>query len=124
MTILSPHHRVYWKQFDFRRAKVFSVANLKYLENNMLRAIDIWKRLDKSCAIRYRCFQVIPNGGYFVQSTDYYHLPLKESDLRFVDAQFIELIIEDPLGSDKKTYSSIEEAIEMHRRIFSEDDEE
>jgi len=44
----------------------------------MFKPIDIWKRLDHTTAVRYRCFQRLTDGQFCVQSADYYYLPIRE----------------------------------------------
>ena len=41
----------------------------------MFKAIDVWRRVSDSEAVRYRCFQCLQTGKYSVQSADFYRLP-------------------------------------------------
>jgi hypothetical protein len=51
----------------------------------MFKAIDIWKKLDDTAAIRYRCFERIADGQFCVQSADYFHLPLRQDQVKAME---------------------------------------
>jgi len=85
----------------------------------MYKVIDVWKIISDNCAARYRCFQILSSGKYYVQTCDYYYLPIDSNQLRFLEHQFIELLIEDPPNINRM-YSSLEEAIAMHDKEFNQ----
>jgi hypothetical protein len=87
----------------------------------MFKAIDIWKRLDDMVAIRYRCFQHLADGQFCVQSADYYHLPLHDDQVRSLDKQFLELLIEESPDRRSVLYPTLEEAIAMYELEFADD---
>ncbi|MCY3018832.1 MAG: hypothetical protein NTW87_07370 [Planctomycetota bacterium] len=86
----------------------------------MLRAIDVWKRLDEKTAVCYRCFEVLNGGGFCVQNKDYYYLPADAKQERYFHSQFVELLCEESPESRSGVYPSLVEAI----RAFDEDFEE
>jgi hypothetical protein len=87
----------------------------------MFKAIDIWKRLNDATSVRYRCFQRLIDGQFFVQSADYYHLPLREEQVRTLDRQFLELFIEEAPDQRSSLYPTLEEAIAMYGLEFADD---
>lgn len=91
------------------------------LDKAMFRAIDIWKQINDTTAIRYRCFQRLTDGLYCVQSADYYHLPIRSDQVRVLDQQFLELFLEAAPDKRSQLFSTLEEAIAMHDRDFSDD---
>jgi hypothetical protein len=86
----------------------------------MLRAIDVWRRLDDQTAVCYRCFEVLNGSGFCVQSKDYYHLPANAKQKQYFQSQFLELLCEEPPESRSGVFPSLQEAI----RAFDEDFEE
>ncbi|KAM3093803.1 hypothetical protein ACKFKF_28630 [Phormidesmis sp. 146-12] len=87
----------------------------------MFKAIDIWKRIDDTAAIRYRCFQRLTDQQFCVQSADYYYLSLNEKQIRTLDQQFLELFIEESPDQRSAFYSTIEEAIAQYDQDFADD---
>ena len=87
----------------------------------MLRTIDVWKKIDDTTAIRYRCFQRLSDNGYCVQSADYYYLPINEEQVKNLDRQFLELLIEEPPDERSTVYQSLEEAIVMYDKEFEDE---
>lgn len=87
----------------------------------MFKAIDIWKRLDDTTAVHYRCFQHLTNGQFCVQSADYYHMPIREEQVRMLDRQFLELFIEEAPNQRSSLYPTLEEAIAMYDLEFADD---
>jgi hypothetical protein len=69
-------------------------------------AIDVWRKQSDGTAIRYRCFKVLPEGGYCVQSADYY--PAANGDL---EKQFIELLLEQEPDKRSGVFATLQEAI-------------
>lgn len=87
----------------------------------MFKAIDLWKRIDDTVAVRYRCFQRLTDGQFCVQSADYYHLPLNEEQVRILDKQFLELFIEESPDQRSSLHPTLEEAIAEYEIEFVED---
>src|SRR5215472_6771855 len=84
----------------------------------MFRSIDVWKILNAQTLVRYRCFQLLTNNRYCVQSADFYTLPLDESRVRSLEAQFVELLIEQRPDERTDTFASLQEAIAHHDEEF------
>ena len=87
----------------------------------MFKAIDIWKRIDDTAAIRYRCFQRLTDRQFCVQSVDYYRLPLNEKQIKTLDQQFLELFIEESPDQRAALHPTIEEAIAQYDRDLADD---
>lgn len=86
----------------------------------MYKAIDVWKRSDDTTVVRYRCFQVLPQNRFCVQSVDYYRIPLNKLQIEALDRQFLELLLEEAPDDRNKTYNSLEEAIAKYDEDFAE----
>ncbi len=84
----------------------------------MFKAIDVWKRLGKGRLVRYRCFQVLPGGGYCVQSADFYDAGQAEEAAAEHERQFLELLREQAPDARSSTYDTLEEAIAAHEGEF------
>ncbi len=88
------------------------------MEDKIYRSIDVWRRKNSNCAIRYRCFEIIGEGKFYVQSADCHYFPTDHNQTKNHDNQFLELFLET--SPDKRTegYPTIKEAIEMHENEF------
>jgi hypothetical protein len=84
----------------------------------LFKAIDVWKRISDSEAVRYRCFQCLQTGKYCVQSADFYRLPEKPVQSANLERQHIELLIEQAPDERAGTYETLEAAIEAHEAEF------
>ena len=87
--------------------------------SNLFKAIDVWRRLDGR-TVRYRCFQVIPGGGFCVQSADFYRLPIDAQQAHRLDEQFVDLLIGQAPDQRDLTFPSLEEAIAHHDQEFTD----
>ena len=87
----------------------------------MFKAIDIWKRIGDTAAIRYRCFQRLTDQQFCVQSVDYYYLPLNEKQIKTLDQQFLELFLEESPDQRSTFHSTVEEAIAQYDQDFADD---
>jgi hypothetical protein len=85
---------------------------------NLYRVIDVWKKLDGTSAIRYRCFKSLNSKRYCVQSADFYRLPLDQKQVSSLDAQLVELFVEQEPSSRSAEYPTLEEAIAAHDKDF------
>jgi len=86
-----------------------------------MRAIDVWKRLEKGRAVRYRCFENLANGRFSVQSADFFQKPVTAEKLRQSDQQFVELLLEDDPFKRAGSFPSLEEALAAHEQKFASD---
>lgn len=85
---------------------------------NLYKAIDVWKRLDDSTAVRFRCFESLRSGRFCVQSADFYRLPLHAAHVANLDRQFVELFVEQEPSNRNAEFTTLEEAILMHDKEF------
>jgi hypothetical protein len=92
-----------------------------YLLETMFKAIDIWKRIDDTAAIRYRCFERLADGQFCVQSADYYQLPLNEQQIKALDQQFLELFLEASPDQRSSSHPTLEAAIAQYAQDFADD---
>lgn len=81
----------------------------------------MWRQLDDDTLQRYRCLQVVPDGGYCVKSSHLYRYPLslddqqvKQAEYYFVDGMFQDGLVE----LMKETYPTLEDAIAAHDKDF------
>lgn len=86
--------------------------------NKLYKAIDIWKRMGNGSVVRFRCFEILGENQFCVQSADFFHLPIDEKQMKYLDNHYIELFIEDAPDERSDTYPSLEEAIAAHEIIF------
>jgi hypothetical protein len=84
----------------------------------MFKAIDVWKRISDSEAVRYRCFQCLQTGKYFVQSADFYRWPGNPDQSAQLERQHTELFIEQGPDARSGAYETLEAAIKAHDAEF------
>ncbi len=84
----------------------------------MFKAIDAWKRISASKAVRYRCFQSLQTGKYSVQSADFYRLPENPAQSAQLERQHIELFVEQPPDERTGAHETLKAAIEAHETEF------
>ena len=85
----------------------------------LYRSIDVWKR-DSSGITRYRCFELLPSGGFCVQSSDYFQNSASHDQAAYLDQQFIGLLLEDAPDSRSGVFYTLEKAIAHHDLDFSD----
>ena len=90
----------------------------------MFRAIDVWKRLDDGGLARFRCFEILPDRRYCVQSVDFYYDPSDAKRIQESEQQFLELLLEAAPNQENETYATLEEAIANHELDFQEFEDE
>ncbi len=83
----------------------------------LYKVIDVWKRLEAG-AIRYRCFELIPDGKFCVQSADFYSRQSPKPGAESLDKQFIELFLEQAPDDRSAVFNTIEEAVAWHDHQF------
>jgi len=82
------------------------------------KAIDVWSRKNKSTVVRYRCFQLLPDSGYAVQSADYYNAPLRDARPAEHEKQFLELFLEEDPKVRSPLFPTLVEAIRAFDQEF------
>ena len=87
----------------------------------LFKEISVWRRVDDNTLLRYRCLQVLPDGGYFVKRSHSYREPItldseqiKTAEFYFLDGMFGDALLEIP----KETFDTLEEAIAQHDKDF------
>ena len=103
--------RVVWYSFTSAEARADRT-------NPMFKAIDVWKRISDSEAVRYRCFQCLQTGKYCVQSADFYRLPENPAQSDQLDRQHIELFVHQVPDERTGSCDTLEAAIEAHEEEF------
>jgi hypothetical protein len=81
--------------------------------------VNVWKRIDENALVRYRCFRILPDNKYVVQSADFYNLPLDDKQISYLSKQFIQLLCEEEPAVRSDVFDSLEEAIAAHDLDFS-----
>jgi hypothetical protein len=82
------------------------------------KALDVWARKNGKAVVRYRCFQLLPDGGYSVQSADHYHAPFDGIRAGQLDKQFLELFSEEAPEARSPLFPTVDEAIRAFVREF------
>ncbi len=81
--------------------------------------IEVWSRLGDQRLVRYRCFQIQPDGSFCVQSADFFTRPAEPDRLKESDLQFLDLFLEQAPDERSEVFGSLEEAIEHHEKEFA-----
>jgi len=84
------------------------------------KTIDVWTRKDKGRLVRYRCFQSLRDGGYCVQSADFYNAPFADARPERHEKQFLELLLEEDPKERSPLFPTLIEAIRAFDRDFRE----
>lgn len=87
------------------------------MSETFYRAVDVWIRRAPGALTRYRCFELLPAGGYCVQSADFYSAA-DPKPMSSGESQFLELLLEEAPDQRSEVYPTLEEAIQAHDREF------
>jgi hypothetical protein len=87
------------------------------MNEKLYKSVDIWQRRENAVA-RYRCFHILPDNLYSVQSVDFYRPPFGDQAVIEFDKRFLDLFVEEAPESRSKGYSSLAEAIAAFDREF------
>ncbi len=83
----------------------------------------MWRRIDDDTVIKYRCLQVLPEGGYCVKISHLYRYPLHSIDdeqIKQAEFYFLDGLFQDGMTKlTMKTYSTLEKAIKKHDKDFA-----
>ncbi len=79
--------------------------------STLYRLINVCRRLSHNEAVLYRCFELIPERGFVVQSADRIRLPVSLEHMQHHERQLWELFCEVAPEERSKPFASIEEAI-------------
>jgi hypothetical protein len=78
--------------------------------------INIWHRIDDSESVCYRCFRLLPDGGYCVQSADFFRP--NEIAIQDFDRQQVELFLDQSPDERSGLWSTLDEAIRKFQKDF------
>ena len=96
--------------------------SMKKKKVKLFKEINLWKQLDDNTVVRYRCLQLLPDGGYCVKSSHFYSYPIEVDDKQIREAEFyfLDSMFQGGLiDTTKKTYKTLEKAIEKHEKDFA-----
>ncbi|MBN8233166.1 hypothetical protein JYK02_37200 [Corallococcus macrosporus] len=79
---------------------------------------DVFERHSEHELIVYRCLEVLPAGGFVVQSADRVRVPEGVSSVEQHERQFLELMCEVAPEDRSEPHASITEAIEAFKADF------
>jgi hypothetical protein len=85
----------------------------------MYRQINIFKRIDETNIVIFRCFERLDVNKFCVQSADYFSLPINDSQLKNSEKQLLELFIEEIPDNRSDLHHTIEEAVKHFINDFS-----
>jgi hypothetical protein len=84
----------------------------------LYQSVDVWKRISKTRAVRYRCFRDLSSGRFSVQSADFYGIPLDPKQAADLEKQYVELFAEQDPDERAGSFDSLEAAVEAHDKDF------
>jgi hypothetical protein len=77
----------------------------------LIKLLNVCRRLSDKEAVIYRCFELIPEQGFVVQSADRISLQVDRDRMQHHEQQLWELFCEAALEERSRPYASIEEAM-------------
>lgn len=83
-------------------------------------SIDVWTKIPNGGLAIYRCFKILPEQCYCVQSCDFISELIDQEELNNFKAQKIELFLEESPGHRNESCKTLEEAIHRHQSKFSD----
>ena len=83
----------------------------KMSDATLYRLINVFRRVGSEKAIIYRCFELISEGRFVIQSADWIQLPVNSETMSHHERQLWELFCEEAPEQRSVPYASIEEAI-------------
>jgi hypothetical protein len=83
----------------------------------LYKAFDVWQREGNRLRV-YRCFEILPDGGFAVQSCDF--VQPDQSPASFSQRNYFELLHEQAPDARSGAFATIEEAIAAHNRYFDQ----
>jgi hypothetical protein len=91
------------------------------MKGKLYRSIDVWRRREADI-VRYRCFHILPDEIYCVQSADFYRPPFDDKRVVELNKQFLQLLDEEAPESRSGGFPSLTEAIEAFDQEFGNQD--
>ena len=83
--------------------------------------MDVWFYPEQGGLGCHRCFHILPDDSYAVQSTDYFSLPFDPKELHEFTDQYLELLESTPPDIRSGTSPTLQEAIAKHEALFEDD---
>ena len=77
----------------------------------LYKLLNICRRISDKEAVIYRCFELLPEQGFIVQSADSIRLPVNLEHMQHHERQLWELFCEMAPEERSRPFASIEEAI-------------
>lgn len=91
------------------------------IKDRFYKEINIWKPVDDRTVTRYRCFEIMPEGKFFVQSSDYIYEDSDEKYRESLDDYFFDSLSKENFEEMSKNASeTLEEAIAKHEADFKD----
>lgn len=84
------------------------------------RRVDVVRRVAPGEVVVYRCFELLPAGGYVVQSADRVRLPIPATHIEDLTKQYWELLCEIDPDARGIVRPTLEAAIEAFDEDFAE----
>lgn len=51
------------------------------MNTSLYRQFDVWKKIDEKVLAIFRCFEILENNMFCVQSADYFYYPFNDTQL-------------------------------------------
>jgi len=77
----------------------------------MYERIDVYRRTTTNKVVIYRCWRILPEGGYVVQSADHISSPANAKELVEHEQRLLELFSDVAPEERGEPYPTVEEAI-------------
>lgn len=89
------------------------------MRGKLYREIIVWKEIDDNTVSRFRVFERLSDHKFFCKQQDFFHYPIDEKQLKFIEYNAIESLLNGGLRNtiDQK-FDSIEAAIEQFEKDF------
>jgi hypothetical protein len=78
----------------------------------------VWKRIDDTRIVRFRCFEEMETHLFCVQNADFYTMPLKADVIANSERLFLELLAETEPMDRCTWFATVEEAVAAHEESF------
>jgi hypothetical protein len=91
------------------------------MNGKLYKSVDVWQRKENAVA-RYRCFHILPDDLYSVQSLDFYRPLFSDQMVSGLNKQFLELLTEEAPELRSAGSASLAEAIAAFDREFGNKD--
>lgn len=91
------------------------------VKERFFKEINVWQPVDERTVARYRCFEILPDGKFFVQAKNYIYEDSDEEYQENLDDYFFGSLSRENFEKlSEKASPTIEEAIAKHEEDFRE----